>query len=218
MTTNLAIERSLSAKDAGFRFAPLSEVAVISITNRRDDMEVSFRSLLKDCLREFERVRGSWNPVLLRHAVYLFAATTPSFEHNAISRKRGLWGTAELSWLSRGQLMSSSLEMPTDDGLRFCGLARIGSQPTLDSAEYCRTHRNAFLFLSSCENVADDRVRTIASSVLRPDSSSIDWTGLLERFADGDEMAFRIHGGFDDRELSLDIFMPVQLMRRLDVP
>jgi hypothetical protein len=213
MTTSTRIETALSAKAHGFSFVESSKVAVVSVICRRGDANVSLASMMRACVQRFQPLLLSWLSALPQHCVLLFAATPFWDQHNVISRRRGLWGTKDLSWLPAGAARSSAVEMRGADGLRFAGLAQISDAAFADAADFVRTHGASLLFVSPRIELDEDRVRTMFTHVFPRSGSAVDWA-VVNQAEQCEDIVLRVSGGFDDPEISIDAFVSADVLSR----
>jgi hypothetical protein len=215
MTISVRVEKALSAQANGFRYVHSGNVAVVSTIGTRDALNVSLRAVMQACVEHLDALLAGWLRVLSRHRLLVFAATTCSDQHNALSRRRGVWGSEDLSWLPQGAPRSLSVELSGELGTRFAGLAEIKLTDLFEAADFARTNSGGFLFVSSAGDLTEERVRTISAKVFPKGDLALDWAGVIDGVEDGEEIRVRASGGFDDREASLDAFLSTELLSKL---
>lgn len=215
MTINTKVERSRSAKASGYRFVRSSDVAVVSVTGERDAPSTSLRTVLQACVVRFEDVFGGWRCAAPLERLYLFVATPPSDQHNALSRRRGVWGSNGLTWLPSGSSRSPSVEIAGDDGVRFAGVAELGERDLFEALDFVRTHSGAFLSASANVDLAESRVRSFAKNVFPSGEAGVNWGAALDQLAGDIDICLRATGGFDDRVVVIEAFLSAELLERV---
>jgi hypothetical protein len=215
MTISVRIEKALSAQANGFRYVHSGNVAVVSTIGTRDSLNIPLRAVMQACVEHLDGLFAGWLRVLSQHRILVFAATTCSDQHNALSRRRGIWGGEDLSWLPQGASRSLSVELSGKQGTRFAGIAEIRLTDLFEAADFARTNSGAFLFVSSAGDLTEVRVRTIAAKVFPKGDLALNWAGVIDGLEGGEEIRVRASGGFDDREASLDAFLSAELLSKL---
>jgi hypothetical protein len=216
MTIELKIEVASSAKGHGFQYVRSANVAVVSIIGERSEPSTPLRAVLQACFARFDVFLREWLRALPYARVLLFAATPFSDRHNALSRRRGIWGIDALEWLPASTSRSPSVEISREDGgSRFVGLAEIPVEHVFEAADFARTHGGSLLLLSSRGDLTEERVRSTAASVFPKGESAVDWASAVSLVEEGEDICIRASGGFDDREASLDAFLREDLRRKL---
>jgi hypothetical protein len=193
-------------------------VAVVSVTGERDAPSTSLRTVLQACVERFEILLLGWLQALPNDLILLFVATPPCDQHNALSRRRGIWGSKGLGWLSGAAQRSPSVEVSDDVGTRFAGLAHIERPAFFEAADFARTHGGSFLFVSPHSKVTDERVRSMVTKVFPKGTSEVDWSSVIDQVGKEADIAIRVSGGFDDPEISIDAFMLSDLLPRPGEP
>lgn len=218
MTISTKIEVASSAKADGFKYVRSESVAVVSVLAQRDDPGTPLRTVLQTCIARFEAFFLGWVRALSPDQILLFAATAFWDQHNALSRRRGIWGTEQLDWLPSDAQRSPSVEIVGDGGSRFAGVVETREPDLLHAADYVRTHGCSFLFVSPRCDLTDERVRALAMKVLPDGEAVVAWGNVVDLLEDGEDLCIRVGGGFDDREISIDIFLAAELLHRLGRP
>lgn len=218
MTIDVRVEKAASAAAAGFQYVRSRDLAVVSIIGRRDSSCIPLAVTLKACIVKLEAFLSVWLRTLPLHRIILFAATMCSHEHNALMRRRGIWGSEGLGWLPPDAQRSNSVEIQGGEGERFAGLVLVGTGGLFEAAEYARTHRSAFLLLSSDVTLTEDRVRLLAQQAFPTGGSDPSWATILEQIVGREEVFIRASGGFDDPEAAIDAFLSGNLLDRLEAP
>jgi len=150
--------------------------------------------------------------------LFLFIATPFWEQHNAISRRRGIWGSAGLNWLPEHLPRSASIELSGEGGARFAGLTEVPATDIFEAADFVRTHTSNFLFVSHHRELTEERVRAIAKKVFPNGESTVNWGSAVEQVEEGEDICVRVSGGFDDREASIDAFLAIDLLQKLGQP
>ena len=215
MTPDAKIHTAPSARANGFRYVRSDSVAVVSVVAERRDTSVSLTEVLQACVARFDLFLARWLHTLPDDRLLLFAATPLSEQHNVISQRRGVWGRDGLQWLVATARRSASSEIAAQRGvLRFVGLAEVEGA-LLEAADFTRAHGDSFLLLSPDRDLSQERVRALATKVFPQGASELDWGEVVALVEEGEHIAIRASGGFDDREASLDAFLSNELLRRL---
>lgn len=217
MITETTVETIASAKASGFRYVRSNSVAVVTVSSRRSDTSTPLKALFQACIMRLQAVLTMWLRELPGDRLLLFAATPLSDQHNSVSRRRGIWGIGGLQWLPATASRSSSVEIAGEGGSRFAGLSEVGAA-FVEAADYVRTHGDSFLLVSPRADLTEERVRSMAATVFLKGVSAIDWAGVVGLVEDGEDIAIRASGGFDDREASLDAFLSNALLQRIGAP
>lgn len=218
MTISTKVETAASAKAHGFHYVQSSNVAVVSVTGERDAPSTSLSTVLQACIARFEIFLLGWLRALPDDRLLLFAATPFWDQYNALSRRRGIWGSEGLSWLRGAAQRSPSVEISDGSGARFAGLVHIEQPAIFAAADFARTHGGSFLFVSPHDELTDERVRSMVKKVFPKGKSAVDWSAVVDQISKGEDIAIRVSGGFDDPEVSIDAFMRADLLRRLESP
>lgn len=215
MTIRTKVETAASAHTSGFRYVRSNNVAVVSVTGQQDTSTTSLSTVLQACVRRFRPLLlGSLRVVPDAH-IFLFVATPFWEQHNALSRRRGIWGNEDLRWLSDGVLRSPSVEISANGGTRFAGLAQIDDTRIFEATDFVRTHGASFLFISRDTDLTDQRIRSIFNKIFPKNEFAVDWAGVVDQIGEGADLCIRVNGGFDDREVSVDAFMSTDLLGRI---
>jgi hypothetical protein len=218
MTIETRIETASSAKARGFRYVRSDEVASVSVIGERSAPSDSLRAALQACFAEFDVFLRAWLSALPQARVILFTATPPSAQHNAVSRRRGIWRADELRWLPDSAYRSPSVEIAAEDGwTRFAGLVEIPREGVLDAVDFVRMHSGSFLLVSSLGELTEERVRATVAQVFPTGESDIDWESAVAQAEGGEDICVRATGTFDDREASIDAFLHAALYQKLEV-
>jgi hypothetical protein len=219
MTREIKIETALSAKASGFRYVRSNNVAVVSVIGERDTPSTSLRSKLHACAARFNVFLRRWLRALPQDRVLLFAITPFSDQHNALSRRRGVWGSEGLRWLPEGVPRSPSVAVTREEGgIRFAGLADVGQAGFFEAADFVRTHAGSFLSVLPHRELTEERVRSTVKRAFPTGESAVDWAGVIEQVEEGEDICIRACGGFDDREASIDAFLSADLLLKLGTP
>jgi hypothetical protein len=217
MIIETTLETALSAKERGFRYVRSGHVAVVSVTGARGVSSISLRTVLKACVARFEATLHGWLLSLPHHRIVLFASTAFSAQHNALSRRRAIWGSEGLSWLPRAAARSDSVHINREDGeMRFAGLAEIDEASFFEAAEFMRTHAGSFLTVSARGDLTEERVRSIVAKVFPKADAAVNWSAAVAEVENGEDICIRASGGFDDPEASIDAFLSDGLLRKLE--
>jgi hypothetical protein len=172
------------------------------------------KSVLAACSTQFAPLLRAMLDELSDGALLLFAATRWD-QHNARSRRRGLWGRSELQWLTAGAPRSNGVELTREGESRFVGIVELEVASLCDAAEFVRTHTSSFLFIAERVDLSDDRVRAIFAAAFSTRTAGVDWgsvVGLIGTHAAG---SIRVSGNFDDPEAAIDVFLPAELFAKL---
>jgi hypothetical protein len=218
MTISTKIEVATSAKANGFRYVRSEDIAVISVLAERDAPGTPLKTVLQKCVVRFEAFFVRWLGVLSHDRVFLFAATAPWDQHNAVSRRRGIWGTEHLGWLPTDAPRSPSVEIISEGGARFAGIVEIRNEDLFEAADFVRTNGGSFLFVSPRAGVEEERVRAMANKVFPKGEAVVEWGNAIELLGEGEDICIRVGGGFDDRQVSIDVFLSAELLRRVGEP
>jgi hypothetical protein len=203
-----------SALAGGYQFVSSPDVSALSVGCERDPMGTSFDSALGACVEEVRRRVRSWKVLLPAHRLLLLAATPFWANAGAVQRRRGIWGSDEMKWLASGGSRSKDVEIRRDDGIRFAGLAEIADDSLLEAAQYVRVNESGVLFFSRGIGTSDIDVQETFALAFPKGGVGADWRSLTSHFATSDDAGIRVVGGFDDREVSVDVFMSSR-MRKL---
>jgi hypothetical protein len=149
---------------------------------------------------------------------FSFTATAFWDQHNALSRRRGIWGSDQLGWLPTDAVRSPSVEIIGAAGARFAGLAEVGKSDLFEAADFVRTHGGSFLFVSPRIDVSEERVRAMANKVFPKGESVVEWRNVVDLVEEGEDICVRVGGGFDDPVASIDVFLSADLLRSLGRP
>jgi hypothetical protein len=181
--------------------APIPAVAFIA---RRDSQKETFEQLAKHL------VQGA-----LVHAVpddfqlFLFCAHWKFLDDTQIVRRKGFWRSSNLLKSIAANAIETGPERAFKEGtrVRYYGLCSIGIQQAQLAINIIRSTHTSFGIIDRqldvvSETVADDLFRLAFPT---PTKGDIDWSTLIPSGARGNRALVRAHGGFDDRELSLDL-------------
>jgi hypothetical protein len=102
------------------------------------------------------------------------------------------------------------VEIHRDGETRFAGLVRIDDASFLEAADFVRTHRASFLFVSLDDVLTEQRVRLLFSRVFPKGDSTVDRSRVVDQVGDGAELCILVSGAFDDREAGIDAFMSTE--------
>jgi hypothetical protein len=214
MTIDVRMETATSAKVDGYRFVSSERVAVISLIGTRDGLGTPLRDVLRACVERFGVVLANCLRRRPSDRVLLFAATLPSYDHNVVSRRRGLWGLSPYQSLPATAARSESVEIVDELGTRFAGLADVGGA-LFEAVDLVRTTSDAFVMVSPMAGLSEQRVRSTAAAVFPDGRSGMDWVRVVDLLATGADVIIRATGGFDDREVSLDAFLDRELLQAI---
>jgi hypothetical protein len=59
--------------------------------------------------------------------------------------------------------------------------------------------------------IAEDEVQKVFSLAFPKGEASVSWASAVTSVADRNQILLRASGGFDDREVAIDVLMPTQL-------
>jgi hypothetical protein len=218
MTIEIVVETGASAKMRGFKYVRSNEIAVVSITGRRNDSDTPLRAVLHVCVERFATFLSLWLSYLSRHRLLLFAATPLSNHHNVVSRRRGVWGAGDFRWLPASSSRSPSVELVGSAGcVRFAGLTEVDRTKIFEAADFARTYGDSFILLSSTSLVTEECVRAIGTKVFPSGQSALDWASAVALVEEGQEVCIRASGNFDDRDASIDAFLSYELFQKIVV-
>lgn len=219
MTIETTVKIAPSAKADGFRYVRSEHVAVLSVSGVRSDPATPLRAVLQACFARFEMLLRALLHLLPHARLLLFTGTPFSAQHNALSRRRGLWAMSHLHWLSPGAARSPSVEVVGEHQMvRFAGLAEIVEHQEFDALEFARTNAGSFLTVTTSSDLTEERVRSLVAEVFLDGASEVNWMSAVAQVEGGEGYCvIRVSGGFDDREASIDAFLHESLLRNLEV-
>ena len=183
----------------------------MSVVGTDSDFETPLREIGRACADRLHGILTRCHQKRPRDCLQLFVAS--HWERpGAVMRKRGLWGKEELSWLSASAPRSAVVEVQEADTsrVRLAGLAQIELAALDDSIEFIRTHGNSLLIWTAQTEWAEDRVRELFSIAFPKAESRVDWGSVVETLLASEQMCIRAFGEFDDREVSVDVFLSWQ--------
>jgi hypothetical protein len=214
MTIGTEIESLAPARQRGWTFASADRVYVISIVGRRVEWQTSLDDVTTACAERLRTVVAGWSSILPKHELVLFAATSSEMSPNVVARRRGLWGSPGLDWLANVR-HSENLEMSVDSGIRFAGLAEVPDELLTRALNYARTSNNAVLFYSDSITPSKSDVRSTFERAFPSPDASIDWNALIASVVSTRDAVIKVFGGFDDREVAIDVFVDMPVARLL---
>lgn len=215
MTIGTKVDIADSASGAGFRYVHDSTVALLSVTGKRDAPSTASKSVLQACATRAAPLLLAILSTPSGGTLTLFAATPFWDHHNVLSRRRGIWGRDELSWLTADARRSADVEITRDSGSRFAGLVEIEASSLFEAADFVRTHESSFLFMSKRDDLSDERVRALFAEVFPSSESTVDWGCVVDQIGKDAAACIRVSGSFDDPDVSLDVFMSADLLAKL---
>ncbi len=83
------------------------------------------------------------------------------------------------------------------------------------AADYVRTTGDSILFFSNSLPLTKEHALALCAQVFPSCESSVDWAAALGLLPETDDILLKVHGGFDDREVSVYGFMDSNLIKRL---
>jgi len=206
------IETAVSARANGFQYVRSDDVAVVSVTCDRSAAGIPLVTALQACLIRFEPFLRSMLDGRPGARLFMFVTTPFWGHHNVVARRCGVWVREDWGWLPHAS-RSPSVEISRDVESRFAGLAQIGDSLGFEAADLVRRDdASRFLFVSSDEALTEERVRTMFDKVIPQGQSAIDWASVVDQIGAGADACIRIGGNFDDREVSIDAFIPAELL------
>jgi len=182
------------------------------VVARAGDPSICTSSIADAAVERFDWLyRGMMHSVPNANTL-LFVARGPllAFQHNALIRRRGIWGQGELHRLVENLPRSPSLLIEGTDGIYFAGLALITSADLATMVQFARGNYSCVIFVSESSVMTERRVRKIFDLTFpRPsiDGLRVDTRSVLSGIGDGLHIWIRPFGNFDDREVVIDAFM-----------
>jgi hypothetical protein len=216
MTIETRTEIASSAKAQGFRYVQSDDIALVSVISVRSESSTPLRDVLQVCAMKFQPYLRAWLRALPGARLFLFVATPPSDNHNALTRRRGVWGIDDLRWLPATAQRSPNVEVAVHQGgTRFVGFTAIPEESFFEAGDFARTHGASFLLVSSRDALLESEMKTITERVFSIGQSALDWTNVVSLADERDCICIRPSGGFDDREAVIDAFLRNELRRQL---
>jgi hypothetical protein len=214
MTIKTAVQVARSARAHGFRYVQSSNVAVVSVTGERDAPNTPLKTVMQACAKRFEVILRGWLRTLSQYRLLLFSAT-PFAQHNALSRRRGIWGTEGLTWLGDAAKRSPCVEIASKAGERFAGLVEVGDANIFEATDFVRMHGGSALLVSRHGELTEERVRAMVAKLFPKGEAAVNWAGFVDQVGEAGDICVRASGGFDDREVSIDAFLSADLLQSL---
>lgn len=212
MTISIRTELAVSAKLDGYRYVRSSNVAVLSIIGTRSGQDTSLRSVTKECACHFEARLQSLFRKVPDACLLLFVATPPTHQSNVLVRRKGVWTSGGLQWLSEEARRSPSVEVSGANGLRFAGLAELRMADLFEALDLVRTQQSSFVLVSPDRDLTEARVRLMVAKLFPDGQAVVDWANAIDQICQREEICIRSIGGFDDQEVSIHAFFLSDLL------
>jgi len=218
MIIDVQVHASMSAASYGLAFVTSPSLGVIEVVARREVSSTPLQMLLDACTQRLAELLRVWSRTLPERRVLAFFATPFWEHHNALSRRRGIWGSRSMAWLPVDTPRSVSVTIAGHRGARFAGIAEIDEAGLPGCADCIRAQGSGFLLFSSDAGINDARVRALFEEAFPSGGSAVEWSNLLKKTEGRDDVAIRVYGGFDDPEVSIEAFLAANLLTLLELP
>lgn len=188
-----------------FRQPPsVRPIPAISFLTRRDSSEEKFISLIDNSVHS---LCGIISP---ETEIIFFCAQGPFSQDTAIARHKGLWKSTSLlrEIRERSTRVGPDQFLAHEREIRFYGLCAVRLHKANIAFEAMRSMTTCFGLLDDAIDVTSPRCadELFYMAFQPPTRRSLYWPSLVPALAANSRTLVRATGGFDDREVTIDLF------------
>jgi hypothetical protein len=198
-----------------YQFINRSDIAVLDIIKSITSDDVSLENCLQNLVVKINDFYDEMLKKNLTKNIIVFARSQSYKSSNVIIRKKGIWGIADLSWLNKDYQRTDDLEQSDNIGTYYFGITKIKKNDLFNALNYSRLSRRMLVLFTDQIGI-DNSLQSLSHSIINIRNSEINWSEAINTLCINNNIILKVDGAFDDRQVSVSLFMAKDLLNKLD--
>jgi hypothetical protein len=209
MTTNESVTINIcNAKD--YLFVKNDNIAVWDISIKKHRQYNRLDECLQLGVMEVTKIYQCLHGMGLINAIYFFLRTPSVFLPNVIMRRNGIWRHRDFLWISSHKKTKTIVETD-DNGIYYCGIVELDNFDLFKALNHSRNSLSSALLLAPNLNTESLLSSFQFKKIFNEKTGHINWGEFINIFCVDANIVLKVHGTFDDEEVSVDLFMDKKL-------